>query len=101
MGRIIAVCVIVLLCGCTGTAIMHTPAAPVGQAIGNCEATAGGFSLFGFIPIMQNDRFQRAYDECVGSLGARALANITIRERWYWTPAGDGMLTTISGTAVR
>jgi len=71
------------------------------QVLGAGEGGAVGFMLFGFIPIGQNDRFEKAYDEAVKSKGGNRLIDPVIEENWFWTPFGDGFVSKISGTVVK
>jgi len=71
------------------------------QTIGETEGTAGGFLLFGCIPIGKNNLIERAVLDAIGSKGADLLLLPQVQERWYWTPVGDGFMTTVKGTAAK
>jgi len=91
-----------LVCGCSTVAQRRTPDGPKDVTVlGEGQGTGAGFLLFGFIPIMQNGRYTRAFDEAVLSRGGTAIVDPTVHERWYWTPVGNGFVTTIRGTVVK
>lgn len=54
------------------------------EDLGTTQETATGVMLFGFIPIQQNNKLERAIDSAVASKGGDAMTNIQVRERWYW-----------------
>ncbi|MGI6525038.1 MAG: hypothetical protein ACOX2O_07105 [Bdellovibrionota bacterium] len=89
------------LCACSGVAHLSTPAAPQGRPVLSCQASTSAFMLFNFAPIAYNDMLERAFNECAGSIGASALTNISVREKWYWTPVGNGFITTVTAQGVR
>ena len=100
------VCVILLsicLAGC-GSQVMSLPTpAPANsdQVVGHCSNADGGFLLFSFIPIYNNGRLERAYKKCLDSVNANSLTNVTVVDRWFWTPAGNGFVTIVEGDGVR
>ncbi len=57
--------------------------------------------LFGFIPIQQNNRVQRAVDYLPRQHGGDELVNITIRDRWFWAYVLNGYKTSVRGTVVK
>ncbi len=71
------------------------------QVLGEAEGSSVGVMLFNIIPINQNDRFEKAYQEAVQSKGADLLLNPTIEERWYWAYLFNGYIFTVKGTAVK
>ena len=99
MKKFLFICLVVLFAACSGTARMRTPAGPA--SVGDCKATTVSGMIFGFIPVMYNDRLQRAYDECAGTFGARSLSNIEVQEKWYFALLGNVFVTTVSGSAAR
>jgi hypothetical protein len=71
------------------------------QVLGPGKGGAVGILLFGFIPIGQNTRFKRAYEEAVKSKGGNRLIDPVITENWFWGVILNGFITKISGTAVK
>jgi len=71
------------------------------QVLGPGEGGALGILLFGFIPIGQNDRYERAYDEAVKSKGGNRLIDPVVSENWFWAAIFNGFVTKISGTVVK
>lgn len=71
------------------------------KAVGETEGTASGFLLFAIIPIMKNDMIDRAFTEALTAKGGDFLLKPTVEERWYWTPIGNGFITSVKGTAVK
>ncbi len=71
------------------------------KTIGETEGSATGFLLFGCIPIMKNDMLDRAYSEAITKKQGNFLLAPTIEERWFWTPVGDGFITSVKGTAAK
>ena len=57
--------------------------------------------LFNLIPIGQNSRFERAYEEAVKSKGGDRLVDPVITEKWFWGVILNGYITSISGTVVK
>lgn len=79
------------------------PTAAVGaseKALGHTEGSAVGIMLFGFIPIMQNSRFENAYLEAVQNGGGTRLTDVVISERWFWAYVLNGYIFKVEGTAV-
>ena len=71
------------------------------RVLGPGEGGAVGIMLFGFIPIGQNTRFERAYEEAVKSKGGDRLIDPVITENWFWGMILNGYITKISGTVVK
>jgi hypothetical protein len=71
------------------------------EVLGFGEGGAVGIMLFNLIPIGQNDRFVRAYEEAVASRGGDRLVDPVIKERWFWGFILNGYITEISGTVVK
>ena len=69
--------------------------------VGEGEGSAVGIMLFNFIPINQNDRFQKAYDEAVQSKGGDRLINPVIEEKWFWAYLLNGYIFKVKGTVVK
>ncbi len=71
------------------------------EVLGTGQGGAVGIMLFNVIPIGQNDRFIRAYDEAVKSKGGDRLIDPEIKETWFWGVILNGYITEISGTVVK
>ena len=72
-----------------------------GSATGHLVSPLVG-TLYYFIPIMLNDRVDRAYANAVSSVpGATGLIDVTYEEDWYWWVFGTARTVTISGEAIR
>jgi hypothetical protein len=71
------------------------------QVLGPGEGGAVGIMLFDLIPIGQNSRFERAYEEAVKSKGGDRLIDPVITENWFWAVVLNGYITKISGTVVK
>jgi hypothetical protein len=71
------------------------------QVLGPAEGGAAGIMLFNLIPIGQNSRFERAYEEAVKSKGGDRLIDPVITENWFWAVVLNGYVTKISGTVVK
>jgi hypothetical protein len=71
------------------------------DVLGEAEGEATGLMLFQFIPIGQNERHVKAYDNAVKSLGGDALINPTIHENWFWAYILNGYQTHIKGTVIK
>lgn len=55
-----------------------------------------------FVPIMQNSRVERAYQNAIAQApGATGLTNISIEEKWSWVVLGTLRCLKISGDAVK
>ena len=71
------------------------------QTLGNTFGQGTGVLLFGFIPIGQNDRFEKAYSLAVSNVpGATRLTNLSIEEKWFWGYVLTGYKFRVKGTAV-
>ena len=71
------------------------------EILGEGSGSSTGVMLFQFIPIRQNQRFERAYNEAINSLGGDKLLNPVISERWFWAYVLNGYITTVTGTVVK
>lgn len=69
--------------------------------VGEGEGSSVGIMLFNLIPINQNQRFQKAYDEAVASKGGDRLINPTIEEQWFWAYLLNGYIFKVKGTVVK
>ena len=103
-GTVLLLCVVFL--GSIGCSSMPLPidTGPVGpdeQYLDSTFAQGTGILLFGFIPIRQNSRFERAYEKAVARVpGATRLTNVTIEEKWFWAFILNGYRYKLEGTAV-
>ena len=71
------------------------------KVLGESEGSSVGVMLFNIIPISQNTRFTKAYDEAVAKLGGTCLTDPVIQERWYWAYLFNGYIFTVKGTVVK
>ena len=106
MKKMLIVLVALALAGCQGMPVKFpTPLKQVEgkdyKVLGESEGSSKGIMLFQVIPIGQNDRFQKAYDEAVQKLGGDRLINLTIEERWFWAWVLNGYTFTVKGTVVK
>lgn len=63
-------------------------------------ATACGFQLLLLIPIMTNERAERAYQKLRREAGeSNYIADVRVRERWYYGLVGTAYCTELEGTA--
>jgi hypothetical protein len=96
--------------GCTSgfKTIVTTPPAnyeklgkATGSATGSLVSPLGGTAYY-FIPIMLNDRIERAYSNAIASVpGATGLIDVTYKEDWYWWILGTARTVTITGEAIK
>ncbi len=104
MKKIIICFILVFSFVACGTEKMNLPTPEVQEAkniVGHCSNADGGFLLFGCIPIYNNGRLERAYNKCMSSIDAESLTNITVIDRWFWTPLGNGFISVVEGDGVR
>lgn len=71
------------------------------RVLGEGEGTSVGIMLFNIIPINQNDRFKKAYEEAILSKGGDRLLNPVIEERWFWAYILNGYIFKVKGTVVK
>ena len=69
--------------------------------VGKGEGRATGMLIEAFIPVMQNSRFQTAYNRAVSSAGGDDIINLEISERWFWAYILQGFVTTIKGDVIK
>jgi len=88
--------------GCVGVPVQMTSVKGDNyEVLGEGEGKATGIMLFNFIPIGQNQRFEKAYNAAVASKGGDYLLNPEISERWFWAYILNGYVTTVKGTVVK
>src|SRR5687767_15159141 len=76
MKNILCLVAVALLCGCAGQQLkLIAPRQQNYDVLGEGQGGATGLMLFGFIPIGQNERFVRAYEEAVKSKGGDDILN--------------------------
>ncbi len=86
--------------------VLKLPSASIGpneKSLGPTEGSSTGIMLFGFIPILQNTRFEDAYEEAVQKaqkVGGTRLTDVTISEEWFWALVLQGYVFNVRGTAV-
>ena len=103
-GTVLFLCVVFL--GSVGCQSMPLPidTGPLGpneKVLDSTFAEGTGILLFGFIPIRQNSRFERAYEKALARVsGATRLTNVTIKEKWFWAFVLNGYKFKLEGTAV-
>ncbi len=71
------------------------------EVIGKAEGRATGIMLFNFIPIGQNVRFQRAYNQAVTEGQGDDLLSPEIDERWFWAYVLNGYVTHVKGDVIK
>ena len=105
MGKLfLCVIMIAFAAGCAGVPVqMTSPAVDTSkyEILGEGSGSATGIMLFQFIPIKQNQRFERAYNDAINSMGGDKLLNPVISERWFYGVLLNGYITTISGTVIK
>ena len=88
--------------GCVSQPLkISTPKQQNYEVLGEGHGNATGLMLFNIIPIGQNERFVRAYDQAVKSKGGDDLINPVITENWFWGYILNGYSTTIEGTVIK
>ena len=75
----------------------------LGHASGSaCGSLLLGPTLYNVIPVVLNDRAERAYRNAVSSVPtATALIDVTLQENWYWWILGSSRCVTIEGEAIK
>src|SRR3970040_1368618 len=79
---------------------LKLPSASIGpneKSLGQTEGSSTGIMLLGFIPIIQNTRFENAYMEAVQKGGGTRLTDITVSEKWFWALVLNGYIFTVQG----
>lgn len=101
---LLCVILITFVAGCAGVPVHMTSPAPDPskyEVLGDGMGRSVGIMLFQFIPINQNQRFEKAYNAAVESKGGDKLLNPVISERWFWAYILNGYSTTVRGTVVK
>jgi hypothetical protein len=96
------------LTSCASTFTTVLPRLPekyekIGPASGKaCGSLLIDGTAYNFIPVLLNDRVERAYKNAVASVpSATALVNVTMQENWFWWVIGSTKCVTITGEAIR
>ncbi len=98
----LAIMILLLAWSCSSVPLHVSTAATTGyEVLGEGEGSATGIMLFQFIPIGQNERFERAYHYAVESRGGDALIDPVISEKWFWAYIVNGYTTTVRGKVIR
>lgn len=97
-----------LLSGCASEFTKIAPRPPanferLGATSGKaCGSIMIGPTAYNFIPVMLNDRVDRAYQRAVAGVpGATGLVDVEMSEDWLWWVGGSARCTTINGEAIR
>ncbi len=99
---VLSVFLLMATAACQSTPL-KLPSASIGpneKSLGQTEGSSTGIMLLGFIPIIQNTRFENAYMEAVQKGGGTRLTDITVSEKWFWALVLSGYIFTVQGTAV-
>ncbi len=92
-----------VLAGCMGTALTIPTLTdqPVDYSKGRTvEASGCGFQLLLFIPIMTNNRAERAFEALRDEAGNDSyIADVKVRERWTYAFVGTVYCTDLQATA--
>ncbi len=102
MGVLLGVVLLMATAACHSTQV-KIPTAPIGaneKSLGPTEGQGVGMLVLGFIPVNQNERFEKAYNQAVQKAGATRLTDVTISERWFWAYVLNGYVFKVQGTAV-
>ena len=108
--RGLAVGMAILVAGCSSPMVMIAPDQKTEVTkLGPAEGTATGSlvspgigTAYYFVPVVLNDRMQRAYDNALASVpGSTALTSVTLQENWYWWVFGCARQVTLTGEAVK
>ena len=95
---------VLLLSGCVGTPVTFPEADNnrIGRSHGRAiSAGSCGFQLLLLIPININNRAERAYAELRETAGSDVIADIQVREKWFYGFVGTGYCTQLVARAYR
>lgn len=93
-----------IFCACSGQ-FYRIPTPPVDTTqyseVGTDSVTTTGIMLFGFIPIQQNNKIERAIEALKQRFGGEAVTNISVQERWFWAYVLNGYKTEVRATVLK
>ena len=95
-----------LMIGC-GSKTMHVRTPPADfttscKVLGDVDGSGGGLLLWGIIPLGVNGRFNRAYQEALGSMDGTHLIDAKVVDHWYYIPyVGNVLSVRIEGKAIQ
>ncbi len=94
-----------LMIGCASRTLeVRTPPAHFStscKVLKDVEGSGGGLLFWGFIPLGVNGRFDNAYREALGSVGATHLVDMSVVDHWYYIPGlGCVLSVDIKGKAI-
>ncbi len=98
---ITVIAIVLFMFGCSSVPMRIPAVGTEYEVLGEGEGSATGIMLFQFIPIGQNDRFERAYHYAVESKGGDALMDSVVTENWFWAYILNGYTTTVKGTVIK
>jgi hypothetical protein len=86
-----------------GIHLPHVKYKILGRVAGiGCGTLALACVVINFIPINDDSRLARAYQQAVGTLpGATSLINVDVREDWFWWVIATTRCTLVTGDAIR
>lgn len=100
--------VLVFLAACSsGNVVITKPPQENYQKLGKTEGSACGTmgvisTAYNFLPILLNDRYERAYKEAIEKVpGATALIDVTLEESWFWWVIGTTRCATVTAEAIK
>ncbi len=95
---------LLFLSACSGN-YYRIPQAPINQSqyqnLGQTTETATGVNLFGYIPIQDTNKLQRAVDTAISNRGGDIITDLEVRERWYWAFVLNLHKIDVRGTVLR
>lgn len=71
------------------------------EVVGDASTTKTGIMLLQLIPIGQNDKIERAMQLLMQEKGGDALADVTIRESWFWAYVLNGYSVKVEAKVLR
>jgi hypothetical protein len=71
------------------------------ETLGQAEIKTTGLMLFGFIPIQNNNKIERAANHILEERGGDEIVNISVTESWFWAYVLNGYQVKMAGTVVK